>query len=135
MPLKSTRVDVEELVGKAKWSHGSTFIYETPCGRLDVLYSRGVCKLTDVQRWNVPEDYVIRMEFAPRRKVLVKDLNLSPNRFVREQESHPKNWVQYRSAEDGIRISAVIGKKGDSVMVISYEPKKEDDSLRCASTK
>lgn len=132
VPLKSTRHDVEALVGKVKWSHGSTFIYEMPCGRLDVVYSRGSCELTNVQRWNVPQDVVIRMEFAPRQTILVRDLNLASEAYARRQPLHPENWVEYRSKENGILITALRARKGDTVAVIAYEPtKKQEELLLC----
>jgi len=132
VPLKSTRRDVEALVGKVSWSHDSTFIYEMPCGRLDVVYSRGNCELTDVQRWNVPQDVVVRMEFAPRQTILVKDLNIASQSYVRRQQLHPENWVEYRSKEDGILITALLAPKGDTVAVIAYEPtKKQEEQLLC----
>lgn len=135
VPLHSTRVEVERVLGKPKWSHGSTFIYESECERVDVLYSKGACELSGVTRWNVPADVVIKLEVAPRNKMLVKDLKFELKRYLRDQESHPENWVLYRSAEDGIRVRAILGEKEETVMVITYEARSNDKVLRCASTK
>lgn len=133
-PLKSTRVDVEALVGKASGSLGSTFTYDIPCGRLNVVYSKGNCELTEVQRWNVSSDVVIKMELALRTVVLVKALNLPANRYTRQQQLHPENWVEYRNKEDGILISALRDKKGDTVTVITYQPTRaQEDFFLCPS--
>lgn len=133
-PLKSTRVHVEALLGKASWSHGSTFIYDMPCGRLNVVYSKGSCELTEVQRWNVAQDVLIRMEFAPRTIVRVKALNLPANRYTKHQQLHPENWVEYRNKQDGILIKALREKKGDTVAVITYQPTKtQEDFFLCPS--
>ena len=129
MPLKSTRRDVEQLIGKASWSQGSTFIYELACGRLNVVYSKGSCKLTQVQRWNVPQDVLIKMEFAPGSLIRVKDLNLPTDHYTRQQQLHPQNWVEYRNKEDGILINALLDKKGDTVAVITYQPTRTQEEL------
>jgi hypothetical protein len=134
VPLKSTRSGVEVLFGKASWSHGSTFIYETPCGRLDVVYSRGHCELTDAQRWNVPQDVVIRMEFAPRHAILVRDLKIGSKNYVRAQQPHPENWVDYQNKQDGIQITALLSPQGDTVAVIAYQPTKQQEELLLCKT-
>lgn len=129
LPLKSTRTDVEALMGKANWSFGSTSTYDISCGRLNVVYSKGSCELTEVQRWNVPQDVVIRMEFAPRTVVRIKDLNLPANRYTQQQQLHPENWVEYRNIQDGILINALRDKKGDTVAIITYKPEKRQEEL------
>ncbi len=135
VPLHSSRVEVERILRKPKWSHGSTFIYETECERVDVTFSLGACELSGVTRWNVAADVIIRLEVAPRRELLVKDLKLDANRYVRDQESHPANWVLYRSVDDGIRVRAILDDKEERVMVITYEPRRKDKILLCSSTK
>ncbi|MEK6281591.1 MAG: hypothetical protein AABN95_14650 [Acidobacteriota bacterium] len=65
----------------------------------------------------------------------MKDLKFELKRYLRDQESHPENWVLYRSAEDGIRVRAILGEKEETVMVITYEARSNDKVLRCASTK
>lgn len=134
LPLKSTRTDVEALVGKPSWSYGSTLVYDRPYGRLNAVYSKGNCELTDVQRWNVPQDVLIRMEFAPRTIVRVRSLKLPLNRYTRQPQPHPENWVEYRNKQDGILINALRDKKGDTVAVITYQPTKEqEDFFLCRS--
>jgi hypothetical protein len=135
IPLHSTRADVERVLGKPKWSHGSTFIHETECERVDVIYSKGACEPSGMTRWNVPADVVIKLEVAPRNKILVKDLKFDLNRYLRNQESHPENWVLYRSVEDGIRLRAILDEKDETVMVVTYEPRTKDKVLQCSSTK
>ncbi len=129
--MRSTREDVEPLLGKAKWSHGATSIYDSECERVNVLYSKGICELSGVERWKVPKDTVIRLEVAPAAKLFVKDLKLDPNRYVRQPESHPANWVEYRSVEDGIRVRAMLDEKEEQVLIFTYEPRKKDKDLRC----
>jgi hypothetical protein len=134
VPLKSTILDVENALGKAKWSHGSTFVYETACERVDVVYSKGACELSEVYRYDVPANVVIRLEIAPKQKITVDDLKLNQT-YVREQESHPANWIQYRSREVGIRISALTNNNVETITVLTYEPRAKDRDRECSPTK
>lgn len=134
VPLKSTILDVEHVLGKAKWSHGSTFVYETACERVDVVYSKGDCEVSEVYRYKVPTNVVIRFEVAPKQKFTISDLKLNQS-YVRQQESHPANWVQYRSREDGIRINALTDNNVETITVITYEPRARDKDRECSPTK
>lgn len=131
VPLQSTRIDVEQVLGKAKWSHGSTFIYETACERVNVVYSKGACEVSEVYRYNVPADVVIKFEIAPKQKIVVSTLKLSQS-YVRQQESHPANWVQYRNREDGIRVDSLIDNNVETVRVITYEPRAREKDRECS---
>jgi hypothetical protein len=134
LPLHSTRADVERIFGAPKMSHDSTKIYETKDERVDVLYSAGPCKLSGVERWNVPEDVVIKIEVSPRKNILVQDLHLDPNKYIRFQLSHPENWVQYRNKEDGITVHTIISGKAEELYIITREPAAKDKSLQCTSS-
>lgn len=135
VPLKATLLDVEHILGKAKWSDGSTFVYETACERVDVVYSKGACEVSEVYRYNVPANVVIRFEIAPKQKITVNDLKLNQS-YVRQQESHPANWVQYRSREEGIRIDALIDNNQlETVTVLTYEPTAKDKDRECSPVK
>lgn len=134
VPLRSTILDVEHVLGKAKWSHGSTFVYETACERVDVVYSKGACEVSEVYRYNVPANVVIRFEVAPKQKITVSDLKLNQS-YVRQQESHPANWVQYRSREDGIRVDALTDNNVETITVVTYEPRVRDKDRECSPTK
>src|ERR1043165_2054199 len=94
VPLQSSRLDVEKLLGKAKTSHGFTYVYETENETVDVLYSAGPCKLSAVERWNVAPDVVLRMDVRPRKKMLIEELRLDKTRYPRLPEAHPENWTR-----------------------------------------
>ena len=53
VPLHSTRVDVEKLLGKPISSRGATFVYDTNEQRINILYSSGKCVLSGSEKWNV----------------------------------------------------------------------------------
>lgn len=133
--MHSTLEEVECLLGKPKRSIGPQFIYESECETINVLFSKGSCELSGVERWKVPKDTVIWLEVAPATKLFVKDLKLDPNRYIRQPESHPANWVEYRSVEDGIRVRAMLDEKEEQVLLFTYEPSQKDHDLRCRPTR
>jgi hypothetical protein len=131
VPLRSTRGDVEKLLGKSKMSHGFTYIYENENERVDVLYSAGSCEPSGVERWNVPNDVVIWMEVIPRKSILIKDLHLDSKKYRRFQWSHPDNWVDYWNKEEGVIVHSIIWGKAEELYFFEYRPTAKDATLRC----
>jgi hypothetical protein len=131
VPLRSTREEVEKLLGQSKMSHGFTYIYENENERVDVLYSAGPCELSGVERWNVPKDVVIWMEVIPRKRILIKDLQLDPKKYGRFQHSHPDNWVDYWNKEEGVIVHSIIWVKAEELFFFEYRPTTKDATFRC----
>ncbi len=131
VPLRSSRVDVEKLLGKPKTSHGFTYVYETENETVDILYSAGPCKLSAVERWNVAADIILRMDVRPRGKMLIQDLHLDKVRYPRLPEAHPENWARYMNDEDGVMVETISEGKEEQVYTITYWARTKDKSLRC----
>jgi hypothetical protein len=132
VPLHSTRADAERVLGKPKESRYSTSIYDTAHDRIDVLYSEGPCKTSEVERWNVSKDVIIRIDVRPKHSVPVNTLRLDSNRYVKTRESHPNNWFTYWNKDDGITVETIKSGRVEEVNSITYGPKAKDYSLRCA---
>jgi hypothetical protein len=135
VPLRSTREEVEKLLGKSKMSHGFTYVYENENELVDVLYSAGSCELSGVERWNIPKDVVIWMEVHPRKGVRIRDLHLDPNKYHRFQLGHPENWVEYWNKEEGVTVHTIIWNKSEEVYFFEYRPTAKDGDLRCKPEK
>lgn len=134
-PLHSTREEVERLLGKHQRTIGAKSIYESKRETVDILYSKGPCELSGVELWNVAKDVVIWLKVIPATKLFVKDLKLDPTRYVRQRESHPENWVEYRNLEDGVRVNTILDGKEEFVLWFTYEPRKKDNYLRCLKSR
>jgi hypothetical protein len=135
VPLRSTRADVERLLGKPAMSPGSFNIYKTEGERVDVRYSVGPCEASPVERWNVAKDIVISMEVIPQKTISIESLHLDTKRYLRIQESHPENWVQYWNRDDGVILHSILQGKRESLYFIEYRPSSKDKSLRCSDDK
>jgi hypothetical protein len=112
-------------------SHGSTYIYENDKERVDVSYSLGSCDIGG-EAWNVAKDVVIRIEVTPRKSILLKDLRLDPNKYIRIPWSHPNNWVEYRNADEGIVVRTIAWhRKVEELYLTEYIPRSGDKEFRC----
>ena len=133
VPLHSTRVDVERLLGAPTESRGVAATYNTKDERVLVFYATGNCKERASNDWNVPRDTVVSITVHPNAKLLVNDLKLDKRKYERVADYHVQGIVYYFNKEDGVRISArLLEKEGEDVDSITYEPTPEDSSLRCS---
>ena len=133
MPLRSVRRDVERLLGGPTNSLGETYIYESKAERVHVLYAQAPCENTEVGKWNVPVDTVLKLTVYPQRTILVRDLHLSRASYPRTPEAHPENWVHYINDKDGVTVNAMISLGREKVMSFVYEPSKKQERLRCTA--
>ena len=125
VPLKSTRADVERLLGPAEQPYGVD--YELKNGVLSVEYSTGPCRKDRRGGWNVPEGVVISFSFSAKHKQRVTDLKLNRKRFRRVIDTHTGGITYYINDEDGIMYEVQQGR----VEGVEYYPPKKYDHLYC----
>lgn len=130
VPLRSTRADVERLLGPATFSFGDTYSYSTTENRVDALYLDDPCKPQGSSQ-GTPPDYVAKLTVTPKRILLVSNLQLDKNKFIRVRNDHPENWVHYLSSELGITIDAIVNGGCEEVKSIVYQATSKDRELRC----
>ena len=131
VPLRSTREDVQKLLGTPLSSHGSTVVWETAKEKVDVVFSVGKCVLSGSEKWNVPSDVVITIDVRPKKPIRIQALNLDPKKYPRFQRAHPENWFVYRDKEDEVMVETVQFEKNEQVDSISYFPTTKDQNLGC----
>jgi hypothetical protein len=107
VPLKSSRADVERMLGSSTGSVGDIYLYETKDEKVRVVYSQGSCEPSLEGQWKVPADTVLSTTVFPQSKVLVNSLRLDMTVYKRSQEVHPENWVWYVSSETGVMVHAI----------------------------
>jgi hypothetical protein len=127
VPLRSTRADVEKILGKPT---ASNHVYKIGAGTVDVTYSQQRCESNAAAgwgSWNVPSDTVINLSFAA--DFLVSDLKI---RNLEKYKLRTDNSVstEYRLPVEGIQYSV----KGGRVVRITYGPTDKDKNLRCAKS-
>jgi hypothetical protein len=125
VPLKSTRSDVERILGPSNGAYGVTYQLEE--GNLFIEYSSGPCRPERKGGWNVPENIVVLVSFTPKVKKRIGVLKLDPKKFRKVVDDHVIGVVYYINDEDGITYSVQAGK----VDYVEYGPAKRDDHLYC----
>ena len=125
VPLKSTRADVERLLGPQEQSYG--VVYKLRDGDLFIEYSSGPCRKDRKGGWNVPEDVVISFSFSATDKPRFSALKLNRSRFRRVVNRHTGGVINYINAKDGIMYEVQRG----IVQSVEYYPPKRYAYLHC----
>lgn len=132
VPLRSTRTDVEQLLGPPRSSLGEIYRYDTPENQVDVSYSSDPCKSNGANPQGSAADVVLKITVSPQKTILVQNLGLDKNKYTRIQNDHPVNWVHYLNSVDGITVDAILNNGCEQVIRIIYQATARDRELRCA---
>ena len=125
VPLKSTRADVERLLGSTKTVYFAK--YELKQGSLFIEYSSGPCRPERKGGWNVPRDVVVMVHFSPKHRMKLADLKLDPRKFRKIVDDHVIGALYYVNDEEGITYAVQSG----GVDFVEYHPTKRDEHLYC----
>jgi len=127
VPLKSTRADVERLLGRPT---GSLPTYYLSDSTVDFKYSSCKCgEKCENDDWKVPPDTVIVIRVGLRGVVKIADLHIDLSKFKKEAGGDPDvpgNFF-YENEEEGLAIDT----GGGYVRALIYGPRAKDDYLRC----
>lgn len=130
-PLKSTRSDVEKLLGSptplsvAKYAAG----YRGNEGKVNVLYSTGLCNVNPDHGWNVTEFTVISISYYPDHPPRLADLKIDRSKFERRPDPATLGSDFYTNEVDGIALT--VDTSDNTVTRFQYFPASKDDYLMC----
>lgn len=122
-PLRSTRADVERLLGPPESESGG--VYATEGERITVTYSRRPCD----HGWRVPPDTVISFFVHPKKPPKLSDLKLDLKRYERRRDSHVETIHYYIDPAAGINYT--VESPGELVTGVEYYAPLRDEALRC----
>jgi hypothetical protein len=131
VPLRSTRAEVEQLLGPPKSSLGEIYRYDTPGNRVSVYYTSDPCSFNSPNPTGAATDAVLKIAVSPQKMLLVQDLNLDKDKYKRIQEDHPENSVHYLNSLDGITVDVMLSNGCEVVVGIIYRATARDRELRC----
>lgn len=129
-PLRSTRADVERLLGPPTSPGGSDYALKNE--HVTILYAGNPCEKGSKYGWNVPPDTVLTITVSSRKEQKVSDLKLDLNKYkiIREQSGHLPEVIYYVNEEEGISLES--RENLDVVLSITYSPTARDShALRC----
>lgn len=124
VPLRSTRAEVEKLLGAPQENYYPTFKYESKAGRVRIRYSTGKCR----GGWKVRIGTVLRIDVDP---VSPEGKNPEELKIDKSKFSSPSDDALYQTwtnPEDGLRYHSNAGGR---LVSITYLPKRSDNDLRC----
>lgn len=122
-PLRSTRADVERLLGRPESESGS--VYETDGERVSVTYSLRPCDYG----WQVPPDTVISFFVHPKQPPKLADLKLDEKKYERRRDLHIEHVFYYIDREAGINYTFDSAK--GLVTGVEYYPPLKSKAPRC----
>lgn len=131
VPLKSTRADVEKILGKPTPDSVARYAadYKTKDGKVFVLYSTGPCKVEPSNGWNIPALTVISIHVYQDVGPNIADLKLDARKFAKGPDPEILNRMYYTNETDGISIT--VDTTDGEITRFSYFPKSKNDYLRC----
>jgi hypothetical protein len=135
VPLHSTRIDVERLLGRPEGAKRSSFeSYKAGDEFVHVWYSSGNC---DDDGWRVPRDTVTSFEvsatanrISPQK--LFENLGIDLKTFNRYTNVGHELETIYVNGDEGMFVSVATVDEKETVNFVSYGPTKKDEYLRCA---
>jgi hypothetical protein len=126
VPLKSTRADVERLLGPPDKSNDALFVLNNE--NVLVLYSLGSCE-TDPKGWNVPRDVVTEFTVFYRRKVPISTLKLNKDKYQKFNDPELRDLVYYKNESQGLIIQ--VNTTSGLVNKITFFPEAKLNYQRC----
>ena len=130
VPLRSTRADVERVLGPPARIWMGMYFYESEKSRASVTFSNGLCGVAR-GGWNVPSGTVIAVSVIPKPNQLkFTDLKLDESKFKKQADWEVGNVFHYVNEGEGVTYQ-VDTRYDDEVTLISYYPAARDSGLRC----
>jgi hypothetical protein len=133
IPLKSTRIEVEKLLG-VPMSHSKgkyVVAYKTKNERVSVSYSTAACNKKPSNGWNVPENTVITITVEPDVKPKFADFKLNKSKYT-ESKDDLVIFTSYTNEEEGFSIT--VNTEDGIIDYFIYFPESKYNYLLCSSS-
>lgn len=127
VPLRSTRADVERLLGPPQT--GTSNVYQTANERIAVTYVEGPC----AYGWDVPPGTVVSLTVSPQPPLKLAELKLDESKFEKRRDIHIETRYYYINQAEGINYTVEVGV--GAVIGIEYYPTANDNYLHCQPLK
>jgi hypothetical protein len=132
IPLKSTRADVEKLLGKPLRPSNNAAQYKTKTENVMIVYAEKPCGVRPMSPGNSPNALVVIMEVNPIVRPKISDLTIDPAKFTKTFDES-KNQIVYRNLQDGITVAE--DSRDHTVFQIGYSPEKKFAEEFCRNNK
>ena len=123
VPLRSTRADVEALLGEGTNECKCSYYREDM--NIFFVYSSGNCESGGSGGWNIAPDTVIRFTIYPKPNPKMSDLSINESEFEKREDIG--DLLLYVNAKEGFSLDVQRGL----VTSLNYGPAEGDEYLRC----
>ncbi|HKC65387.1 MAG TPA: hypothetical protein VKB86_17225 [Pyrinomonadaceae bacterium] len=120
VPLKSTRADVERLLGKP----GKYGRYQFDNERANIYYAEGSCNKVDDCRCLVPSDVILEISVDLEVEMRFSTLNIDRTKYKKKIIIPDGSQAIYSNDEEGIIYT--VDEVHDDVISIEYLPSAKD---------
>lgn len=130
VPLRSTRADVERVLGPPVQTISEySVLYRTSTETVMVQYAQGLpCGIGQkYSQWRVPRDTVESLLVTPTQTIHISDLGIDESKYEKRQGGHVREDVYYINEQTGESLRVFM----DEVKGMSYFPGKLAKDLRC----
>lgn len=128
-PLRSTRADVELVLGAPTRSCTEICHYEAKTESIFIHYSRERCANSETNPLNIPPDTVVSVTVYSENKPRLKHLKLNMKKFKRTEDPELHGYATYTNEEIGMTYE--VSDKQLVLSVESFGSAKDIQSLRC----
>ena len=127
-PLRSTRTDVERLLGTPPVGRNNddAVVYHTENEDVLVRYSTGRC----IEKWDVPRDTILYIQVFPKNKPKFSELRLDISKYKKIPDPELPDYSYYDNEEEGFELN--VHTVQGLVHIFIYYPPAKDDKLRCS---
>jgi len=125
-PLKSTRADVERLLGKPlPGDMSSLAVYKLDVGEVHIRYAVSrLCGEPSRCECRVPDDTVIEISVEPQVKTKFSSFKIDRQAFDRFPLVENTNITIYRNRQAGLVYA--VSEKEDEILYVQYAPTAKD---------
>jgi hypothetical protein len=126
VPLRSSREDIEHLIGMPTKPDGNT--YDLKDEKVNVTYSVVPCATGWPYGWDVPRGTVTHIEVIPKKKLKLSDLGLDIGKFRRFDNPEIGIDIHYTNDEEGFSIRT---QNSEEVVSFEFFPALADRRMMC----
>lgn len=133
-PLKSTRSQVEQILGVKGEEAAGIVVYNTEAEKVFVEYSLGKCNESAESEWDINKEVVISIKIYPKNSIFIRDLGIDLIGFEKTLISADlPNMFRYTDTKTGISVTIDANSPdgGDAVASFGFYPTSDQRSLKC----
>lgn len=127
VPLRSTRADVERLLGPPAKPEKYAEVYDLEEEAIFIEYSSGPCRKERKGGYNVPSGTVVQLRISLRVKPRFSELQIDESKYEKNADPELPGLLHYVNREEGIAYQVQEGK----VTSTNYFPAAKDGHLSC----